>query len=188
MMPLRFRTRSRSRRCSPALIRKDFIHTEVKINPRWSCVNDVNWHVCQMVIKLRQWSVTDVVHEAISTPSKKLHFCACFSGSLTTPKCNPAVTWVLFPDTIPISLHQMGKFRSLSNGIEGLLLVDNYRHLQPIGNRKVFLRSVTSRFTLLEKLSNDGFDDENSSDAEDPREWYYKWFRNIFGEITLTNQ
>lgn len=78
MMPLRFRTRSRSRRCSPALIRKDFIHTEVKINPRWSCVNDVNWHVWQKVIKLRRWSVNDVVREAILHPSEKLHFCACF--------------------------------------------------------------------------------------------------------------
>lgn len=183
MMPLRFRTRFRSRRCSPAWIRKGFIHTEVKINPRWSCVNDVNWHVWQRVIKLRQWSVTDVVREAMSHSSKKLHFSACFSGSLTTPKCNPAVTWVLFPDTIPISLHQMGKFRSLSNGIEGLLLVDNFRHVQPIGRRKVFLRSVTSRFTLLEKLSNDAIDDENSSDDEDPREWYYKWFRNILGKL-----
>lgn len=95
-----------------------------------------------------------------------------FQGSLTTPKCNPAVTWVLFPDTIPISLHQISKFRSLSNGIEGLLLVDNYRHLQPIGNRKIFLRSVSSRTTKLEKFTMSKHN-TNESDDEDPSDWYY---------------
>lgn len=95
-----------------------------------------------------------------------------FQGSLTTPKCNPSVTWVLFPDTIPVSLHQISKFRSLSNGIEGLLLVDNYRHLQPIGNRKIFLRSVSQRTTKLEKLI-EMERSKNDSDDEDPSEWYY---------------
>jgi hypothetical protein len=66
----------------------------------------------------------------------------------------------------------MEKFRSLSNGIEGLLLVDNFRHLQPIGNRKLFLRSVATRFTRLEKLVMSERDD-NDSDEEDPSFWYY---------------
>lgn len=89
-------------------------------------------------------------------------------GSLTTPKCNEAVTWIIFPDTIPISLHQMGKFRSLSNGIEGLLLVDNYRHLQPIGNRKIFIRSVSSRFLMLDKMQYES-DEEEDFDSM----WFY---------------
>lgn len=94
-------------------------------------------------------------------------------GSLTTPKCNPAVTWIIFPDTIPISLNQIAKFRTLSNGIEGLLLVDNFRHLQPIGNRKVFLRSVASRSTSLEKvLISEPHEDSND---EDPSFWYFNW-------------
>lgn len=94
-------------------------------------------------------------------------------GSLTTPKCNPAVTWIIFPDTIPISLNQIAKFRTLSNGIEGLLLVDNFRHLQPIGNRKVFLRSVASRSTSLEKvLMSEPHEDSND---EDPSFWYFNW-------------
>lgn len=103
-------------------------------------------------------------------------------GSLTTPTCNEAVTWIIFPDTIPISLSQMSKFRSLSNGIEGLLLVDNYRHLQPVGNRKIFLRSISSRTVELEKivememhgraLANNRTD---SNMTEDDSEWYYNW-------------
>lgn len=90
-------------------------------------------------------------------------------GSLTTPKCNEAVTWMIFPDTIPISLNQMAKFRSLSNGIEGLLLADNYRHLQPIGNRKIFVRSVSSRIMALDKLVVD----EAASEESLHSEWYY---------------
>ncbi|CRK86501.1 CLUMA_CG000153, isoform A, partial [Clunio marinus] len=92
-----------------------------------------------------------------------------YRGSLTTPKCNPAVTWIVFPDTIPISLNQMARFRSLSNGIEGLLLLDNYRHLQPIGNRKIFLRSVKSRFAKLENLTaleSSNIDDSNLDDTD----------------------
>lgn len=95
-----------------------------------------------------------------------------FEGSLTTPPCNPSVTWVVFPETIPISLNQMAKFRSMSNGVEGLLLVDNFRHLQPIGNRKIFLRSVSTRFTKLEKLLTNEHTDDDSNE-EDPSDWYY---------------
>ena len=99
-----------------------------------------------------------------------------FLGSLTTPTCNEAVTWIIFPDTIPISLSQMSKFRSLSNGIEGLLLVDNYRHLQPVGNRKIFLRSISSRTVELEKIVEMemyGRALGNSNMTEDDSEWYY---------------
>ncbi|XP_070509349.1 carbonic anhydrase 2 [Chironomus tepperi] len=102
-----------------------------------------------------------------------------YRGSLTTPTCNEAVTWIIFPDTIPISLSQMSKFRSLSNGIEGLLLVDNYRHLQPVGNRKIFLRSISTRTVELEKIVEMemyGRALVNRSDSNvtvDDSEWYY---------------
>lgn len=79
----------------------------------------------------------------------------------------------------------MSKFRSLSNGIEGLLLVDNYRHLQPIGNRKIFLRSISSRTIEVEKIvemekyesalanNNNKNNFSDSSMTEDDSEWYY---------------
>lgn len=60
----------------------------------------------------------------------------------------------------------MAKFRTLSNGIEGLLIADNYRHLQPIGNRKVFVRSVSSRFVDFERLKMEANENDES-------EWYY---------------
>lgn len=105
-------------------------------------------------------------------------------GSLTTPKCNEAVTWIIFPDTIPISLSQMAKFRSLSNLIEGLLLVDNYRHLQPVGNRKVFIRSVSSRFLMLDKIQT-----ESEEEGDDPNSiWYYNWASKIYYNFYFSSE
>jgi carbonic anhydrase len=97
-------------------------------------------------------------------------------GSLTTPNCSPSVTWVIFPDPIPISLNQISRFRSLPiHGIENSILVDNYRHLQPIGKRKIFLRSVATRFTRLEKIAKlVATNDRTEHDGEDEMlEWYY---------------
>lgn len=61
-----------------------------------------------------------------------------YRGSLTTPPCSEAVTWIVFPDPMPISYSQMQRFRELRS--EDAVLVDNYRHLQNIGRRKVFVR------------------------------------------------
>ncbi|KAF6206801.1 hypothetical protein GE061_018037 [Apolygus lucorum] len=61
-----------------------------------------------------------------------------YRGSLTTPPCSEAVTWILFPDPMPISYSQVQRFRELRS--EDEVLVDNYRHLQDIGRRKVFVR------------------------------------------------
>lgn len=72
-----------------------------------------------------------------------------YRGSLTTPPCSEAVRWVLFPDTLPVTNSQMHKFRHLSNGVEGSILVDNFRALQPIGNRRIFVRKVNARNTQL---------------------------------------
>lgn len=81
-------------------------------------------------------------------------------GSLTTPPCAEAVRWVLFPDTLPVTNSQMHKFRQLSNGIEGSILVDNFRSLQPLGNRRVFMRKViTKHFNLSLKANQVHFDD-----------------------------
>ncbi|KAG5675574.1 hypothetical protein PVAND_005468 [Polypedilum vanderplanki] len=96
-----------------------------------------------------------------------------YRGSLTTPSCREAVTWIIFPDTISISLSQMSKFRSLLNGIDGLLLVDNYRHLQPIRNRKIYLRTLSSRAIELEKLVEIEWNANNDGDEDEATEWFY---------------
>lgn len=71
-----------------------------------------------------------------------------YRGSLTTPPCSEAVTWVLFADTLPVTRAQMNKFRRLANGIDSVL-VDNYRALQSTGGRRVFVRKTNTRRTEL---------------------------------------
>lgn len=78
-----------------------------------------------------------------------------YKGSLTTPPCSEAVTWVLFPDLLTISLTQIRKFRVLDTGMHGSPMVDNYRSLQPIGNRRVFVRKVNSRNTGIDAVKNE---------------------------------
>ncbi|XP_058794892.1 carbonic anhydrase 2-like [Phymastichus coffea] len=65
-----------------------------------------------------------------------------YRGSLTTPPCNEVVTWIVFASAVPISFKQMSKFRLLSNG-KGIL-ADNYRLLQDVHNRKVYVRRTYS--------------------------------------------
>ncbi|XP_059219440.1 carbonic anhydrase 2 [Stomoxys calcitrans] len=60
-----------------------------------------------------------------------------YQGSLTTPPCSQAVTWILFPKVLPISNAQMKTFRLLKNA-QGGALVNNYRFLQPKGKREVY--------------------------------------------------
>ncbi|XP_058825192.1 carbonic anhydrase 7 [Topomyia yanbarensis] len=80
-----------------------------------------------------------------------------YKGSLTTPPCSEAVTWVLFPDVLSISITQIRRFRMLDTGLPGSPMVDNYRALQPLGNRRLFIRKVNSRNTALDELRS-GFD------------------------------
>lgn len=64
-----------------------------------------------------------------------------YKGSLTTPPCNEVVTWIIFATPIPISFRQMNTFRTLSSGEEAL--GDNFRHVQDIGQRKIYVRRLT---------------------------------------------
>ncbi|KAM7363931.1 carbonic anhydrase 9 isoform 2-T2 [Cochliomyia hominivorax] len=77
-----------------------------------------------------------------------------YKGSLTTPPCSEAVTWVLYPDPIPISPKQISRFRQLSDNMDGAL-VDNYRQLQPLGNRRIFMRTGNTHHTHISKLINE---------------------------------
>ncbi|XP_030369685.1 carbonic anhydrase 2 [Scaptodrosophila lebanonensis] len=77
-----------------------------------------------------------------------------YKGSLTTPPCSEAVTWILFPDPIPISPKQISRFRQLSDTQDGAL-VDNFRQLQPVGNRRIFARIGHVRHTSIAALKNE---------------------------------
>ncbi|XP_076761422.1 putative carbonic anhydrase 3 [Xylocopa sonorina] len=72
---------------------------------------------------------------------KNLNVFYTYKGSLTTPPCSEVVTWIIFPTPVPISFNQLNTFRVLSNG--GKKLADNYRKLQTIGHRKVYVRRLS---------------------------------------------
>ncbi|EZA61463.1 Carbonic anhydrase [Ooceraea biroi] len=68
-----------------------------------------------------------------------------YKGSFTTPPCSEVVTWIVFATPVPISFRQMNTFRVLSNGEE--TLGDNFRRLQDIGQRKIYIRRLYSAFS-----------------------------------------
>lgn len=111
-----------------------------------------------------------------------------YKGSLTSPPCNEVVTWIIFSMPVKISFRQvqsyvtrifnlfllfvsffffnnnnifrqMNRFRTLSNGED--TLADNYRQLQEIGMRKVFVRRLDQLSLLKNNMSRADFIDSN---------------------------
>ena len=72
-------------------------------------------------------------------PADKQHF-SHYEGSLTTPPLSESVMWINLLDEVGISQKQLEVFRCLMNPA-GKPLVDNYRPVQPIHERKVHLQS-----------------------------------------------
>lgn len=62
-----------------------------------------------------------------------------YSGSLTTPNCAEAVTWIVFPQPLPVGRSQIEKFWSVLDE-NGNPLVNNFRPLQNRNNRAVLYR------------------------------------------------
>lgn len=62
-----------------------------------------------------------------------------YMGSLTTPGCNEGVIWTLFTNTIPISENQVNSFHNIVSE-EHKQLKKNYRSLQKLNNRHVYLK------------------------------------------------
>lgn len=61
-----------------------------------------------------------------------------YAGSLTTPTCAEAVTWIVLTDTFPVTLQQINQFKEIEYE-EGKQLHNNYRELQSENNRAVVL-------------------------------------------------
>lgn len=68
-----------------------------------------------------------------------------YEGSLTTPNCDPDVSWTIMEEAVSISQTQLDTFRSLYSTLESETpaehLVDNFRPLQPLEGRQVYLYS-----------------------------------------------
>ncbi|KAH8382437.1 hypothetical protein KR009_003537, partial [Drosophila setifemur] len=75
-------------------------------------------------------SVKDLV------PSVEGYF--TYAGSLTTPTCAEAVTWIVVTNTFPVTLDQVEEFKEIEYG-QGQQLHNNYRELQSENNRAVVM-------------------------------------------------
>ncbi|ERL87426.1 putative carbonic anhydrase 3 isoform X1 [Dendroctonus ponderosae] len=62
-----------------------------------------------------------------------------YHGSLTTPGCNEGIIWTVFTSTLPISKKQVKIFEALQTE-EKMPLIKNYRSLQPLNGRTLYLR------------------------------------------------
>lgn len=69
-----------------------------------------------------------------------------YQGGLTTPTCDEVVLWTVFPTTVPISERQLNIFRTLTDSSD-VTLSDNYRPPQPLNDRTLYKRSVTTSAT-----------------------------------------
>lgn len=69
-----------------------------------------------------------------------------YKGSLTTPPCSEVVYWVVFAVPLKINQSQMEVFRALEK-VGGGLIGSNFRALQDLNGRPVYLRSSWFTFT-----------------------------------------
>ncbi|XP_030858903.1 carbonic anhydrase 5A, mitochondrial isoform X1 [Gorilla gorilla gorilla] len=64
-----------------------------------------------------------------------------YAGSLTTPPLTESVTWIIQKEPVEVSPSQLSAFRTLlfsALGEEEKMMVNNFRPLQPLMNRKVW--------------------------------------------------
>lgn len=57
-----------------------------------------------------------------------------YEGSLTTPGCFESVVWTVFTNTLPISIEQVERFKTLKSD-KGQQLTHNFRSVKPLGAR-----------------------------------------------------
>uniref|UniRef100_A0A2K6RLY9 Carbonic anhydrase n=1 Tax=Rhinopithecus roxellana TaxID=61622 RepID=A0A2K6RLY9_RHIRO len=83
-------------------------------------------------------------------PSSLLPACRdywTYAGSLTTPPLTESVTWIIQKEPVEVAPSQLSAFRTLlfsALGEEEKMMVNNYRPLQPLMNRKVWASFQTT--------------------------------------------
>ncbi|XP_017491313.1 PREDICTED: LOW QUALITY PROTEIN: carbonic anhydrase 2, partial [Rhagoletis zephyria] len=68
----------------------------------------------------------------------KLNGYMTYAGSLTTPSCAEAVTWIVLSETFPVTLEQVDNFKQIQCE-EKQVLKNNYRDIQKSNSRAVVL-------------------------------------------------
>ncbi|VEN64221.1 unnamed protein product, partial [Callosobruchus maculatus] len=75
-----------------------------------------------------------------------------YEGSLTTPECDEGVTWTVFTNTIPISKEQVKVFDEMRTE-DHKILKQNYRSLQSLNERKLYLKRSPVRENYINSAS-----------------------------------
>ncbi|NP_001079788.1 carbonic anhydrase 4 gene 1 S homeolog precursor [Xenopus laevis] len=75
-----------------------------------------------------------------------------YNGSLTTPPCNETVTWTLFNTTIKLSQQQLRAFYNSLNFTENQRMVENFRPVQRLGDRTVYISSSQAILSSFRSL------------------------------------
>lgn len=57
-----------------------------------------------------------------------------YEGSLTTPGCYESVVWTVWTSSLPISIEQVERFKTLKSD-KGQILTHNFRSVKPLGAR-----------------------------------------------------
>ncbi|KAG5262682.1 hypothetical protein AALO_G00277680 [Alosa alosa] len=103
-------------------------------------------HLANITEKDAYVNITDIsMNDLISGVDPTSYY--RYLGSLTTPKCNEAVIWTVFKDTIKVSQNLIDLFSNtvLVKNNSTLLLTNAYRNVQPLNGREV--RTTTSSTT-----------------------------------------
>ncbi|PAA50279.1 hypothetical protein BOX15_Mlig017567g1 [Macrostomum lignano] len=89
-------------------------------------------------------SISGGINLADFLPSNTTEFFT-YEGSLTTPPCFESVQWIVFRKPITMSQEQLDRLRSLKGRSQSSdqQLVNNYRHLIPLGSRKLYTTCKT---------------------------------------------
>uniref|UniRef100_A0A7S0YXJ7 Carbonic anhydrase n=1 Tax=Hemiselmis tepida TaxID=464990 RepID=A0A7S0YXJ7_9CRYP len=61
-----------------------------------------------------------------------------YAGSLTTPTCNPVVTWINLAKPMPVTPSTLRKFQDVRAGDKTIADHGNYRNLMPLGTRILY--------------------------------------------------
>lgn len=76
-----------------------------------------------------------------------------YEGSLTTPGCYETVVWTVWTDSLPISIEQVERFKTLKSD-KGQELTHNFRSVKPLGSRALVYVSGDKEKSNAIKMAN----------------------------------